>query len=126
MQIYFEPYGNLRHPKGEEGKGGGRAQSCSLYKVAGFVTRTGACRFSRARTLGKEKSLAYKRSHFSEPYGFVAFPVRCHTQRKKTGLYPVFFVGDPYGTRTHVTTVKGWCLNRLTNGPSCARFALIL
>ena len=26
-------------------------------------------------------------------------------------------VGDPYGTRTHVTTVKGWCLNRLTNGP---------
>ena len=26
--------------------------------------------------------------------------------------------GDPYGTRTHVTTVKGWCLNRLTNGPS--------
>ena len=32
--------------------------------------------------------------------------------------------GDPYGTRTHVTTVKGWCLNRLTNGPDCARFAL--
>ena len=29
----------------------------------------------------------------------------------------VFFAGDPYGTRTHVTTVKGWCLNRLTNGP---------
>ena len=26
--------------------------------------------------------------------------------------------GDPYGTRTHVTTVKGWCLNRLTMGPS--------
>ena len=26
--------------------------------------------------------------------------------------------GDPNGTRTHVTTVKGWCLNRLTNGPS--------
>ena len=25
--------------------------------------------------------------------------------------------GDPYGTRTHVTTVKGWCLNRLTMGP---------
>ena len=28
------------------------------------------------------------------------------------------FFGDPYGTRTHVTTVRGWCLNRLTNGPS--------
>ena len=25
--------------------------------------------------------------------------------------------GDPYGNRTHVTAVKGRCLNRLTNGP---------
>ena len=31
------------------------------------------------------------------------------------------FAGDPYGTRTHVTTVKGWCLNRLTNGPYIKR-----
>ena len=29
--------------------------------------------------------------------------------------------GDPYGNRTHVTTVKGWCLNRLTKGPRCFR-----
>ena len=29
----------------------------------------------------------------------------------------VFFFGDPYGNRTHVTAVKGRCLNRLTNGP---------
>ena len=29
----------------------------------------------------------------------------------------LFEVGDPYGTRTHVITVRGWCLNRLTNGP---------
>ena len=28
-----------------------------------------------------------------------------------------FFAGDPYGTRTHVTAVKGRCLNLLTNGP---------
>ena len=28
-----------------------------------------------------------------------------------------FFRGDPYGTRTHVTAVKGRCLNLLTNGP---------
>ena len=27
------------------------------------------------------------------------------------------FHGDPYGNRTHVTAVKGRCLNRLTNGP---------
>ena len=25
--------------------------------------------------------------------------------------------GDPNGIRTHDTTVKGWCLNRLTMGP---------
>ena len=25
--------------------------------------------------------------------------------------------GDPYGVRTHVTAVKGRCLNRLTKGP---------
>ena len=29
----------------------------------------------------------------------------------------LFVFGDPNGTRTHVTTVKGWCLNRLTMGP---------
>ena len=28
------------------------------------------------------------------------------------------FFGDPYGNRTHVTAVKGPCLNLLTNGPS--------
>ena len=28
-----------------------------------------------------------------------------------------FCHGDPYGNRTHVTAVKGRCLNRLTNGP---------
>ena len=27
------------------------------------------------------------------------------------------FCGDPYGNRTHVSAVKGRCLNRLTNGP---------
>ncbi len=25
--------------------------------------------------------------------------------------------GDPYGNRTHDSTVKGWRLSRLTNGP---------
>ncbi len=31
--------------------------------------------------------------------------------------------GDPYGTRTHVTAVKGRCLNHLTNGPMERRSA---
>ena len=37
-------------------------------------------------------------------------------QRKSTPL-GCFFFGDPYGIRTHVTAVKGRCLNPLTNGP---------
>ena len=36
----------------------------------------------------------------------------------KFGLY---CFGDPYGTRTHVTAVKGRCLNHLTNGPGNRR-----
>ena len=32
-------------------------------------------------------------------------------------IWVVLFFGDPYGNRTHVTAVKGRCLNRLTNGP---------
>ena len=32
------------------------------------------------------------------------------------------YFGDPYGNRTHVTAVKGPCLNRLTNGPYNTRF----
>ena len=40
-------------------------------------------------------------------------------RHKKTPplLQRSFFHGDPYGNRTHVTAVKGRCLNRLTNGP---------
>ena len=45
---------------------------------------------------------------FRFPYGHEKTPVL---------LVPEFFHGDPYGNRTHVTAVKGRCLNRLTNGP---------
>ena len=34
------------------------------------------------------------------------------------------FIHDPYGNRTHVTAVKGPCLNRLTNGPQKHRASL--
>ena len=40
-------------------------------------------------------------------------------KRKQTPKKVSVFFGDPYGNRTHVTAVKGPCLNRLTNGP-CA------
>ena len=36
---------------------------------------------------------------------------------EKSTSFEVLFSGDPYGNRTHVTAVKGPCLNRLTNGP---------
>ena len=38
------------------------------------------------------------------------------TKKEITHSCDLFF-GDPYGNRTHVTAVKGRCLNRLTNGP---------
>ena len=47
-------------------------------------------------------------------HGFVAGLLY---QQKNTIQRMVFFFGDPYGNRTHVTAVKGRCLNRLTNGP---------
>ena len=39
------------------------------------------------------------------------------TAKKDTHRMVCVFFGDPYGNRTHVTAVKGRCLNRLTNGP---------
>ena len=44
-----------------------------------------------------------------------SIPVRA--KRKTTPFGVVSLFGDPYGNRTHVTAVKGRCLNRLTNGP---------
>ena len=39
-------------------------------------------------------------------------------EKKKHHVCGAFlWSGDPYGNRTHVTAVKGPCLNRLTNGP---------
>ena len=46
------------------------------------------------------------------------FPSTGHQKKKKQALERVSaFLGDPYGNRTHVTAVKGPCLNLLTNGP---------
>ena len=43
--------------------------------------------------------------------------VKIQKNKPEQGCSDLFEVGDPNGTRTHVTTVKGWCLNRLTMGP---------
>ena len=48
--------------------------------------------------------------------------VRKRTWHERKKHHPkkggVFCAGDAYGNRTHVTAVKGPCLNRLTNAPS--------
>ena len=36
---------------------------------------------------------------------------------KKTCQLTSLFSGDPYGNRTHDSTLRGWRLNRLTKGP---------
>ena len=55
------------------------------------------------------------------PVSPVPFPVPqtipAGKQKKRTSEWMSSFFGDPYGNRTHVTAVKGRCLNRLTNGP---------
>ena len=48
-----------------------------------------------------------------EPDGFGSV---CESQKRSHPNGWLLF-GDPYGNRTHVTAVKGRCLNRLTNGP---------
>ena len=57
----------------------------------------------------------YTHRHCASGFGFVR-----STNKKKqapTSECLFLFAGDPYGNRTHVTAVKGPCLNRLTNGP---------
>ena len=55
-----------------------------------------------------------------EDSGFGGF-VRKQKDKPEQECSDLSLSGDPYGTRTHVTTVKGWCLNRLTNGPYIKR-----
>ena len=46
-----------------------------------------------------------------------ALPAELILQTMKLFLLARINFGDPYGTRTRVTSVKGRCLNRLTKGP---------
>ena len=43
--------------------------------------------------------------------------MQLHKEKSLPQKWEGIFHGDPYGNRTHVTAVKGRCLNRLTNGP---------
>ena len=48
-----------------------------------------------------------------------------HQNKKDTLKECPFRFGDPYGNRTHVFSVRGWCLNRLTNEPWLSRFDIL-
>ena len=105
-------------------------QNCSLHLVALTATYrrslnsplpsiinawlNGQLAVSTSWSLGKEKSSRINAHIFPDPMGSSNFPCG---HSKRAHLKVCSFAGDPYGTRTHVTTVKGWCLNRLTNGP---------
>ena len=85
------------------------------------------CRPRHARMLG-----AATRSIKKEPTGlFFAACGRPCSFDSSYGLHEKIpdpkirdFIHDPYGNRTHVTAVKGPCLNRLTNGPQKHRASL--
>ena len=55
----------------------------------------------------------------------VRFLVRGTTTKKDTS-FEVSCRGDSYGNRTHVTAVKGPCLDRLTNGPYFAEMRTVI
>ena len=80
-----------------------------------LVTRTGiilACEVSHGETASLWPRTRRLRRR-------VRFRAWSYQEKREAGQMSCFsFSGDPYGNRTHVTAVKGPCLNRLTNGPS--------
>ena len=62
------------------------------------------------RTAGRHRHVIHSRA--------LRVPRERRNQNKSSPpMADCFYFGDPYGTRTHVTAVKGRCLNHLTNGP---------
>ena len=60
-------------------------------------------------------SVGRRASRSREPFGFG--PDMRQYKNSRYALHTCCFCGDPIGTRTRVTAVKGRCLNRLTMGP---------
>ena len=46
-----------------------------------------------------------------------SIPVPIYANKKTDTCVSVFLFGDPYGNRTHDSTLRGWRLSRLTNRP---------
>ena len=74
----------------------------------------------RLENASLRESLSDLRAGYANPIVRFAHEMGSRRVSKKgTGalMCSCSFFGDPYGNRTHVTAVKGRCLNRLTNGP---------
>ena len=66
------------------------------------------------------------RTHIQNAKHFEWVFARSASSNKNTTQFRVVFLfGDPYGNRTHVFSVRGWCLNRLTNEPWHIRSIII-
>ena len=102
------------------------ASDCNVDMVAvGFLYRYGY--FTQTLSMDGQQLANY------EPQNFNQLPVEQVTDENGhpivlevpyPGRIPQRRFYDPYGNRTHVTAVKGPCLNRLTNGPYKYRASL--
>ena len=128
----LDPYGNLPRPKklsaGEFFAHCG-APACSIPRAGhikntpepkfdpyGNLPRTfqspaGALEPGGTQTAGPCFSIPARVMHLP------GIPERKLQQKAPCFQQGAFCLHDPYGNRTHVTAVKGPCLNRLTNGP---------
>ena len=84
---------------------------CDRYACSGFLFPPQAAVASAAGCSIPVRVTIYARHLLKSKY-----------KEKSTTSNEVVLFGDPYGNRTHVTAVKGPCLNRLTNGPYNTRF----
>ena len=102
-----------------------------MNRFCGCTVRRLAFRFPR---VNKKRTHRKVCAFFIDPYRNLPRPKKCppdtflpslrsgrpfdfRTDTKNSSPNGEEFFGDPYGNRTHVTAVKGRCLNRLTNGP---------
>ena len=90
-----------------------------LFFERGGVTRTGISRALKTPHWGvfARRTCGGRRLFDSRTGHQVRSLLRSDNIKKKLCLLRSRAFDDPYGNRTHVTAVKGPCLNRLTNGP---------
>ena len=100
---------------------------CSFYPVGRvftpaakccptYVTRTGISRALKTPRRGVFAGRGAGRPARAVRFPYV-YPNSALYKENRLLPYRAGGLGDPYGNRTHVTAVKGPCLNLLTNGP---------